>query len=114
LRRAGDRSAPAASAPIRIGDLEVDCWRREARMRGEVAPLTPTEFRLLETLARHPGRTFTREELVSRAFGPDYEGMDRTIDTHVTNLRRKLEPGRTPTYILTVHGLGYRLRAPHA
>ena len=58
-------------------------------------------------LVRHPGRTFTREELVSRAFGPDYDGLDRTVDTHITNLRRKLEPGRTPRYVVTVHGIGY-------
>jgi two-component system OmpR family response regulator len=78
-------------------------------MEGREIVLTPTEFKLLETLARHPGRTFSREELLARACGPDYDGLDRTVDTHITNLRRKLEPGRTPQYIVTVHGMGYRM-----
>jgi DNA-binding response OmpR family regulator len=108
LRRAGDPGAEPAE-PTRVGDLEVDHWRREARLAGQAVGLTPTEFRLLETLARHPGRTFTREELIARTFGPDYEGLDRTVDTHVTNLRRKLEPQGGHRYIVTVHGLGYRL-----
>ena len=59
--------------------------------------------------ARAPGRTFTREELVARAFGPDYEGLDRTVDTHVTNLRRKLDRRRAADVVATVHGIGYRL-----
>jgi len=81
---------------------------------GVAVALTPTEFRLLETLARAPGRTFTREELVARAFGPDYEGLDRTVDTHVTNLRRKLERAGCPPVVATVHGVGYRLAAGDA
>jgi len=109
LRRAGEGADGAPREPTRIGDLEVDIWRREARVAGAGVPLTPTEFRLLETLARHPGRTFTREELVARAFGPDYDGLDRTVDSHITNLRRKLGAGRSRRYIATVHGVGYRL-----
>ena len=109
LRRAGDRAAGAAPEPLRVGDLEVDRWRREARVAGDGVALTPTEFRLLETLARSPGRTFTREELVARAFGPDYDGLDRTVDSHITNLRRKLGADRGRRYIATVHGVGYRL-----
>jgi len=114
LRRTGSRSAGAAAQPVRLGDLELDRWRREARVRGQVVGLTPTEYRLLEAFAEHPGRTFTREELVARAFGPDYDGLDRTIDVHVTNLRRKLDPHRGRQYIVTVHGVGYRLAAPDA
>lgn len=108
LRRA---AAPAAAPPppVAVGDLEIDLFARQARLRGRVLPLTPTEFKLLETLARSPGRVLTREELLSRAFGPGYDGLDRTVDVHITNLRRKLEPGRRPTYVLTVHGIGYRL-----
>jgi DNA-binding response OmpR family regulator len=112
LRRAGDRAAGAARAPARIGDLEVDAWKREVRVAGEPVMLTPTEFRMLDTLAGHPGRTFTREELVARAFGPDYDGLDRTVDSHITNLRRKLDAGRGRRYIATVHGVGYRLAGP--
>ena len=112
LRRAPD--ADDAPAPVRVGDLEIDLWARQARVAGRDVPLTATEFRVLAALARHPGRTFTRDELVARAFGPDYEGLDRTVDVHITNLRRKLEPGRDPQFILTSHGLGYRLASGDA
>jgi DNA-binding response OmpR family regulator len=108
LRRGGHaHSAPVATTTV--GELEVDLWARQARMSGRAVALTATEFRLLAALARHPGRIFTRDELVARIFGPDYEGLDRTIDAHVTNLRRKLEPAAEPRYVLTAHGLGYRL-----
>jgi DNA-binding response OmpR family regulator len=108
LLRRVDR-APVPPAPTRIGDLEIDFWARQARIAGAPVSLTPTEFRLLAALARHPGRIFTRDELVARIFGPDYEGLDRTVDVHVTNLRRKIEPTQEPRYLLTAHGLGYRL-----
>lgn len=107
LRRTPDPGT--TPVPVRVGDLEIDLWARQARVGGRDVGLTATEFRVLAALARHPGRTFTREELVARAFGPDYEGLDRTVDVHITNLRRKLEPGREPQFILTSHGLGYRL-----
>jgi len=111
LRRGGQ--APAApTATTTVGELVVDLWARQARMAGRAVALTATEFRLLAALARHPGRIFTRDELVARIFGPDYEGLDRTIDAHVTNLRRKLEPAGEPRYVLTAHGLGYRLATP--
>jgi len=113
LRRAGAPTS-AQQAPTRVGVLDVDHFKREARVHDAVVPLTPTEFRLLEALARAPGRTFTREELVARAFGPDYEGLDRTVDTHVTNLRRKLERAGCPPVVATVHGVGYRLAAGDA
>jgi two-component system response regulator AdeR len=109
LRRTASAPAAGGSAPLRVGRLEVDAFRRIARL-GEIAlPLTPTELRLLETLARHPGRTFTRDELVGRTFGPDYDGLDRSIDTHVTHLRRKLSAAGGDGLVVTVHGLGYRL-----
>ena len=109
LLRRGSAGPATIPAPTTIGDLEVDFWGRQARVAGRAVNLTPTEFRLLAALARHPGRVFTREELVARVFGPDYEGLDRTVDVHVTNLRRKIESGPEPQYILTVHGLGYRM-----
>ena len=110
LRRA---SAPteAAPEPISICDLEINTWGRTVRVRGKAVPLTPTEFHILEVLARSPGRVFTREDLVARVFGPDFEGFDRTVDVHITNLRRKLETGKT-RYIVTVYGVGYRLGEP--
>ena len=110
LRRAGPAAAPP-EPPTCAGAIEVDHFRREARVAGAPVALTPTEFKLLEALSRAPGRTFTREELVARAFGPDYDGLDRTVDTHVTNLRRKLEKAGGAHAIATVHGVGYRLTA---
>jgi DNA-binding response OmpR family regulator len=110
LRRVDRVASPPA--PTKIGDLEIDFWARQARVGGASVSLTATEFRLLAALARHPGRIFTRDELVARIFGPDYEGLDRTVDVHVTNLRRKIEPRHEPRYVLTAHGVGYRLATP--
>ena len=108
LRRVSPgRSVPPA--PMVIGELEINCWGRTVTLRGQQVSLTPTEFRLLEVLAGSPGRVFTREELLGRICGPDFEGMDRTIDVHITNLRRKIECDGDPQYIVTVHGIGYRL-----
>jgi two-component system alkaline phosphatase synthesis response regulator PhoP len=109
LRRAGPAAAETTPPPLRVGALEIDLLRRSVRMAERPVSLTPTELRLLEALASRPGRTFTREELVARTFGPDYDGLDRTIDTHITNLRRKLEQGQTARYIVTVHGIGYQM-----
>ena len=111
--RAVLRRVPGAGdgPPLEVGSLTIDTVRHQVRVRGRETALTPREFRLLEVMARAPGRAFTRAELVERAFGADSEALDRTIDAHVVNLRRKLEsdPGR-PTLIETVFGIGYRLR----
>jgi DNA-binding response OmpR family regulator len=84
-------------------------------VRHSVANLTPTEFRLLEAMAREPGRAFSRAELLDRAFGYDYEGLERTVDVHIMNLRRKIEaePAQ-PRYIVTVAGVGYRFEGSNA
>jgi DNA-binding response OmpR family regulator len=111
LRRVAAAPVPTGRA-VTIGALEIDPFARQARLGGRPVSLTPTEFRLLEAMARHPGRAFTREELVARAFGPDFDGFDRTVDVHITNLRRKIEPGREPRYVVTVHGIGYKLTEP--
>jgi DNA-binding response OmpR family regulator len=97
---------------LRAGDVEIDLDKREVRHQGLPVPLTATEFRLLEVLASTPGRAFTRTELAERAFGHDHDAMERTIDVHIMNLRRKIEPGRSrrPGVIVTVFGTGYRLR----
>jgi DNA-binding response OmpR family regulator len=99
-------------APLRIGGLVVDMQAHEVWLNGQAVHLTPKEFKLLETFARAPGRTFTRQELVERLYGPDYEGLDRTIDFHVANLRKKIEATneRGPA-IQTVFGVGYKLRS---
>ena len=95
--------------PARFGELEVHFWSRQVRVRGRLVPLTPTEYKVLEMLARSPGRTFTRNELVGRVSGPDFQGFERTIDSHITNLRRKLDQRHGEAYVVTVHGVGYRL-----
>ncbi len=100
------------SSPIELGDLAIDPARREVTRAGEGLRLTPREFALLVALARTPGRVFTRQELRDRAFGSDSEALDRTVDAHVMNLRRKLEPHpAAPIYLETVFGVGYRLVA---
>ena len=95
--------------PIVIGDLEINYWGRSVRLRGEMVALTRTEFRLLEVVGTSLGRVYTPEELLSRAFDPDFDGVDRTVDVHITNLRRKIER-HGEHYILTVQGVGYRMR----
>lgn len=112
LRRTSGGISSAPPDPISIGDLEIDTWARAVRVGGREMALTPTEFKLLETLGTTPGRTFTREELLSRAFGPGYDGLDRTIDVHITNLRKKIEADEGARYVHTVHGVGYRLAKP--
>jgi DNA-binding response OmpR family regulator len=109
LRRASDAMA-AESGIIAVGDLIVDFVRHEVRRGGQVIPLTPTEFKLLGALVREPGRAFTRLQLLDRVFGADYEGMERTVDVHIMNLRKKIEPNPShPRYVVTVPGVGYRL-----
>jgi two-component system alkaline phosphatase synthesis response regulator PhoP len=91
---------------IEAGELTVDRGAREVRVGGTVVTVTPTEYRLLDTLARAGGRTFTRQELVERALGEEYDGLDRTVDVHIMNLRRKL--GEAGKAIVTVFGVGYK------
>ena len=95
---------------LRVGELEMDLGRREVKVNGNLADLTPSEFNLLRVLMEQAGYVFTRSELVSKGLGSDYEGLDRTLDSHIRNLRRKIEPdSKNPTYIETVYGVGYRL-----
>jgi two-component system alkaline phosphatase synthesis response regulator PhoP len=108
LRRVGKES-PQGPAELRFADLLIDRRSHEVRARDEVVNLTPTEFRLLEVLAGEPGRAFTRLELLDRVFGYDFEGFERTVDVHVKNLRKKIEPDpKQPTYVKTVYGVGYK------
>lgn len=106
LRRLpGDRGP----AEIRCGDLFIDFNKREAFLAGRPLKLTQVEFKLLGVLAREPGRVFSRAQLIERALGYDFQGFDRTIDVHILNLRRKLEPDPShPRYIKTVYGAGYK------
>ncbi len=107
LRRM-DRGEPPDDM-IRAGDVVLDVARMRVDVNGQPVELTATEFELLATLARRPGRIFTRSQLLDAVRGESFESYERAIDTHVKNLRRKLEPDpRSPRYILTVYGVGYR------
>jgi len=112
VRRVGAILRRAQSPPttvLRHGGLVTDLETRQVVISGRDVPLTATEFRLLVTLMKAPGRAFTRAELVERVLREDAEALERTIDAHIMNLRRKLESDRTiPRYILTVFGVGYR------
>ncbi len=111
LRRTGQQEGNDQQSTLRLGDLLIDFMAHEVRLKGDLVRLTPKEFKLLETLAREPGRAFSRAELVNRVFGMDYEGLDRTIDVHLMNLRKKIEPHPDqPLYLQTVYGIGYKLR----
>jgi DNA-binding response OmpR family regulator len=107
LRRASHASE-ARPEPDRHGDLAIDRWGRDVLVGGRPIALTRTEFALLDAIVVADGRALTREQLIGRALGPDYDGSDRTIDTHLANLRRKLDPDRPQRFIATVHGIGYR------
>jgi len=109
-RTGGSGSGPSAGAEVmRAGDVEVDLPKMRARVDGETVDLTPTEFQLLATFVREPGRVFTRGQLLDALHGFTLDTYERAIDAHVKNLRKKIEPepGR-PRYVLTVHGVGYR------
>lgn len=94
---------------IEVGSISLDLKTRELKVGGTEIELTPTEFDLLAYMARHPGQVFTRLQLLREVQGYTYDSFARTIDTHVKNLRRKIEQDpKTPKYILTVHGVGYR------
>jgi two-component system alkaline phosphatase synthesis response regulator PhoP len=101
---------PPSDERISSGDLELDLARRRVTAGGRVVSLTPTEFELLATLAREPGRVWTRSQLLDAVHGFSLETYERAIDGHIRNLRRKLEPDAgTPRYVRTVHGVGYAL-----
>ena len=95
------------------GDLVRDTPRMRTSVGGRSVELTPTEFALLATMARQPGRIFTRSQLLDAVRGVAFESYERAIDTHVKNIRRKIEPDpRTPRHVLTVYGMGYRVAEP--
>ncbi len=116
MRRSGEVPAAAnGSEPeqrIRIGGLEVDLGAHEVRIGGEGVPLTPSEFRILTVLGEHPGQVFTRAQLLDHLHD-DGSIFERTLDRHINNLRKKIEPNpQEPEYVLTVYGVGYKMRKP--
>ena len=113
LRRA--QGPPSSSHVLRVGKLMLDRTTHIVSVSDQPVDLTPTEFNLLETLLTTPGRAFSRAELLEAVQGIAFEAYERTVDAHVKNLRRKIEPdpGR-PIFILTVRGVGYRLNPESA
>jgi two-component system, OmpR family, response regulator PrrA len=110
LRRSGALESPA---PLRVGDLVVDTGAREARLADELLDLRPREFDLLAYLAARAGQVVTRRELLAEVWSQPYGGADKTVDVHLSWLRRKLgEPAEAPRYLHTVRGVGIKLLAP--
>ena len=107
------RSQTGSATPlVRIGDADVDFDRAEIRRGSRTTPLTPLEFKLLQTFIRARGRILTRAQLITEAWGPNTFVSDRVVDNHIGSLRKKLEPDATePRYLLNIRGLGYRLDA---
>ena len=113
LRRSQGGGSARQPRILQLADLLMDLDRREVMVGGKPVELTATEFNLLQTLLENPGYAFTRSELIEQALGYEYEGSERTLDSHMRNLRRKIEPlPGEPTYIQTVYGIGYRLVEP--
>ena len=113
LRRTQGQQSSRQPRVLQQGDLIVDVDRREVLLNGKPVDLTSTEFNLIKTLMENPGYAFTRSELIEQALGFEYEGSERTLDSHMRNLRRKVEPNaQEHTYIQTVYGVGYRLVGP--
>ena len=109
LRRTARDALEQGPAELGYGEIKVDLHRRQVYVGTKQVRLTPTEFRLLVFLVRQPGRTFTREQIINKVFGYDFDGFDRTVDAHVANLRRKLEASLAEShYIHTIYGVGYR------
>jgi DNA-binding response OmpR family regulator len=107
LRRVDGAAAP--SDVFRRGDLTVQVSRMQVTREGAAIDFTPTEFQLFAALAARPGRIFTRAQLLDAVRGTDVDSFERAIDTHIKNIRRKIEPDpRRPRYVLTVYGMGYK------
>lgn len=113
LRRASDDLKPLAEIlSWNQGDLTIDFAHMEVKKRGKTEALTPIEWKVLSALAKYPGKIFSRDELITLSFDMGFDGYDRVIDTHVKNLRKKLEDDpKNPVYIHTVHGMGYRFQS---
>lgn len=112
LRRAHIDSEPQREV-LDFGGLTIDLNGHKVLVNDEEVDLTASEFKLLATLSRYPGRVYSRMELVEKVLGYDFEGYERTIDSHVKNLRAKIgDDPRNPRWIYTVHGVGYRFEVP--
>jgi DNA-binding response OmpR family regulator len=110
LRRAYKYTAPMADIlTFNNGDLEIDIKKMIVNKQGNAVNLTTNEFKVLTTFLTNPGQVFSREQLVEKSFGMDYEGFDRTVDTYIKNIRQKIEDNpKEPMYIATIYGMGYK------
>ncbi len=113
LRRVSEEPVALSNTlSFKDGDLVIDSVKHGVKKLGEVVNLTPNEYRILLTLIKYPQKTFTRDELIGIALGEDFDGFDRTIDTHIKNLRQKIESDpKRPVYVQTVYGVGYKFGA---
>lgn len=112
LRRQQRGQEGAPTHTLQVGALRLDPARYEVTLDGAPLDLTRTEYTLLRMLMENPGSVFTRSEMIENALGYTYEGMERTLDSHIKNLRRKIgDNPKEPTYIHTVYGIGYRMEA---
>ena len=110
----GWRAARSMSTDLVLDDITIDFKRREVCLRGEVVPLTSTEYRLLEELARHAGTVLPHSYLIEHVWGPEYAGEDHYLKVFIRRLRQKLhDDADQPRYIQTVWGIGYRFVPPH-
>ncbi len=116
LRRGSRNETKEDSEDIlQLGKVTVDLGRRQVMVSGETIAVTPTEFKILQVLMSRPGRVFSRLQLLDAALGAAYEGYERSIDTHISNLRKKIEiDPADPQYIQTVYGMGYKMEVPKA
>lgn len=110
LRRSSEDLTPLYQKNIfGNGDLVIDYASRVVLKQQKVVTFTPNEFRIFSSLIKFPNKTFTREELIEIALGSDFEGFDRAIDSHIKNIRQKIETDqKNPIYVITVHGIGYK------
>ena len=109
FRRIKDEGGSGNIISFNNGELIIDHDKREVRLKNEEVALTPIEFDILSILSSNPGIVLTRETLIDRVLGPDFEGVDRTIDVHIKNIRKKIEEDtKNPSYIITVFKLGYK------
>ncbi len=110
LRRTSEEPAPLSNCiSFNNGDLTIDTLKYEVKKNGQLVKLTPSEYKILMALVKYSVKAFTREELIETTFEEKFSGFDRIVDSHIKNLRHKIETDpKTPEYILTVHGVGYR------
>ena len=106
-----DNNSLAQILIINNGDLEIDIEKMIIKKQGTPIVLTSNEFKILIALLTNPGQVFSREQLVNKAFGIDYDGFDRTVDTHIKNIRHKIEDdSKNPKYIISIYGMGYKFQ----